>query len=112
MDPYDVVGVDRDASKSQIESAYRRKARELHPDKAGSASEFHALRKAYEEIQNVDNLGQIIHRDDPLSKRIGCNFRGLVEINRRVTENETIVEKWTFHSDNTVTVEIIDRISS
>jgi len=31
-DPYDVLGVDRDASQREIQAAYRRLARGLHPD--------------------------------------------------------------------------------
>jgi molecular chaperone DnaJ len=31
-DPYDVLGIDRDADETQIKKAFRRLARELHPD--------------------------------------------------------------------------------
>src|ERR1039457_331419 len=31
-DPYDVLGVERDASEQQIKKAFRQLARELHPD--------------------------------------------------------------------------------
>ena len=50
-------------------------------------------------------------RDDPISKRIGCDFKGIVEINRIVTDTEVITEKWMFYPDNTVTKEVIDRVS-
>jgi len=111
MDPYDVIGIKRNASKAEIESAYRHKARELHPDKNGCASDFHTLQKAYEEIRDVEILEKFIDRDDPLLKRMAhSNFNGIIEINRKCMEKETIVEKWMFHTDNTVTVEIIDRI--
>ncbi|HEY3971105.1 MAG TPA: DnaJ domain-containing protein, partial [Solirubrobacteraceae bacterium] len=31
-DPYEVLGVERDASEQQIKKAFRQLARELHPD--------------------------------------------------------------------------------
>ena len=31
-DPYDVLGISRDASESEVKKAFRRLARELHPD--------------------------------------------------------------------------------
>ena len=82
MDPYEIVGVPRSASKSEIESAYRKRARELHPDKNGSTSEFQNLHNAFELIKNAESLEQFMCRDDPISKRIGCDFKGIVEINR------------------------------
>lgn len=66
-DYYEVLGVPRDATGEQIKKAYRRRARELHPDVAGSdaASEekFKDVQRAYEVLSNPDkrqmyDLGQ------------------------------------------------------
>jgi len=47
MDYYDILGVNKEASKDQIKKAYRKKASKLHPDKGGDEKEFKQLAKAY-----------------------------------------------------------------
>lgn len=46
-DPYEALGVGRDASPEDIKRAYRRKAQETHPDKGGSAVKFVPVQRAY-----------------------------------------------------------------
>ncbi len=65
-DPYEVLGVSRNASKEEIKSAFRKKAMEYHPDKNPDKREwaeekFKELAEAYE-ILNDDRKKQMYDR--------------------------------------------------
>jgi molecular chaperone DnaJ len=54
-DYYDVLGVKKDASLSDIKTAYRRLAKQLHPDhnkEADAEERFNEVREAYEVLSN------------------------------------------------------------
>jgi curved DNA-binding protein CbpA len=54
-DPYDTLGVDRDADDEEIRRAYHRRAKEEHPDAGGQTDDFFCrLNEAYEEIRTAD----------------------------------------------------------
>ena len=46
MNPYEVLGIPETASEAQIKSAYRRRARETHPDHGGDGAEFSLVSQA------------------------------------------------------------------
>ena len=50
MDPFKILGVGRDATRAQIEQAYRQQAMKHHPDRGGDAWAFQQVREAYEQI--------------------------------------------------------------
>ena len=51
---FEILGVDADADETEVVRAYRRRVKEVHPDQGGSASEFQAVREAYERILSGD----------------------------------------------------------
>lgn len=55
QDYYDVLGINRDASDSEIKTAYRKLAFQYHPDRnheAGSEDKFKEVNEAYEVLSN------------------------------------------------------------
>lgn len=53
-DYYEILGVSRDADATEIKKAYRKKARELHPDHGGDEEAFKDLSVAYETLSDPD----------------------------------------------------------
>jgi curved DNA-binding protein CbpA len=56
-EPYEVLGVSHEASEKEIYEAYRRKAKQYHPDvseKNDAAERFKKVQKAYESIADGD----------------------------------------------------------
>ncbi len=61
-DPYQVLGVSRDASDEEIKRAYRRLAKQYHPDlnpgDEAAARKMQQINAAYEQIKNPDKTAQ------------------------------------------------------
>ena len=60
-DPYQVLGISRDASDEEIKQAYRRLAKQYHPDRnpgdEAAAKKMQEINAAYEQIKNPDKAG-------------------------------------------------------
>jgi hypothetical protein len=51
MNPFVILNVDPDASRDEIDKAYKKKARECHPDKGGTDMDMVKVNAAYESIK-------------------------------------------------------------
>ncbi|MDE0572845.1 molecular chaperone DnaJ [Demequina sp. B12] len=73
-DYYGTLGVERNASEAEIKKAYRKLARELHPDVAGPEGEerFKEVAAAYEVLGNSDKRAQYDRGVDPRGSRSGA----------------------------------------
>jgi curved DNA-binding protein CbpA len=52
MNFYEVLGLHKDATAAEIKSAFKEKAKTLHPDKGGDPEQFKILQQAYEVLSN------------------------------------------------------------
>ncbi len=78
-DFYEILGVDRNATKEEIKSAFRKKARQYHPDvnKAPDAEEkFKELGKAYETLMDDDKRATYDRYGEDGLKDAGFNTSG------------------------------------
>ena len=77
-DPYSVLGLGREASSSEISRAYRRAARETHPDSHQgnpSVERFNAVRDAYETLRDP-NRRAAYDRAHPVARGVRPAPRG------------------------------------
>lgn len=47
MNPYEVLGVEKDATRDQVKAAFRRKTKTAHPDRGGDTATMSQLNRAY-----------------------------------------------------------------
>ena len=60
MDPYKILGVDRNASDDEIKKAYRQMAKKYHPDvnkEPGAEEKFKQTQNAYDQIMEARKRG-------------------------------------------------------
>lgn len=64
-DLYEILGVSKDAADDEIKRAYRKRARELHPDAGGDEEHFKELTTAYEVLKNPQARANYDRFGDP-----------------------------------------------
>ena len=52
--PYDILGIQPNASNEEIKKAYRKLSLKHHPDRGGDEEKFKELSAAYEKLTNPE----------------------------------------------------------
>jgi DnaJ homolog subfamily A member 2 len=86
-DYYSILGVEKNASGDDIKNAYRKLAREHHPDKGGDKERFQEIQKAYETLsdpqrrQEYDSPSPFGRSGSGGGDPFGFNFESFFEMN-------------------------------
>ena len=76
MDPYEELGVPRDADAATVKKAYRKRVQKAHPDKGGSEEGFKRLQLSYDTLsdpakrERYDRFGETGNGPDPHAQAI------------------------------------------
>lgn len=68
---HDILGVPHTSSKEEIKAAYKKLAREHHPDKGGKEEDFVKIGEAYEKLMNGTAEGEISSQAPVQKVRLG-----------------------------------------
>ena len=84
---YETLGVEKNASEAEIKSAFRKKAKEFHPDnkETGDEAKFKEIGEAYATLSDASKKGQYDQfgheaYTDPRSGSYGGGFQGFDDI--------------------------------
>ena len=108
-DPYEVLGVSRNASEDEMKKAYRRLAKKYHPDlnpgDENAAKMMREINAAYEQIQNPEkyqNMGTPINKIRRIMGMLKMAFMDITLIKIQILMVFTIIHLVVEHIQHTI----------
>ena len=83
QNPYQTLGVDRNASPDEVKRAYRKLASQHHPDKGGDKARFQEIQSAYDTLSDPHKRAQHDNPPNPFGGGMGgpgFNFESIFDI--------------------------------
>ena len=74
QDYYSILGIDKNADQSTIKKAYRKLAKEKHPDSGGNEDEFKEINEAYEILSDKESKSNYDKYGHPRPTNINSNY--------------------------------------
>jgi molecular chaperone DnaJ len=99
-DYYSILGVEKNANDEDIKRAFRKLAKELHPDHGGDAEGFKAINEAYETLSDVSKRR---HYDARLNGR-GMYGNGIFHYDFQMPMDDWASGTWSMNEFNRIPV--------
>ena len=101
-DPYMILGIEPGANSNAIKLAYRRLAKQHHPDTGGNAAEFQKIKTAFNELLAS---GAVIREGtaglpDPLNFSNDNDYRDALDAYATPQDNDSDYENWAVDDAN------------
>lgn len=86
IDPYKMLGIERDADEQTVKTAYRKAAKSAHPDSGGDAEQFARLQAAFDLLK--DPVRRRVYDDTGYDPQLADakDLKGLMMIETLVNE--------------------------
>src|SRR3954470_8623034 len=103
MTLYEILGVSKKSTTAQINEAFRKRSKELHPDKGGNIEDFHKLEEAFHVLRDKDRRDRYDKTGQVQKSRITPDLvEGFVlqamtqavmaEVNPQVNDDPTMID--------------------
>ena len=93
MDPKKILGVDRDATRAEIQRAYREKFSQHHPDRGGDARAFQQVQDAYQALTGGgDNDGTTL--DENVIAKHSRQYKRETSFQPEADHHRSIADRW------------------
>jgi curved DNA-binding protein CbpA len=94
IDPYAMLGLERDADENAVKAAYRKAAKGMHPDSGGDADQFARLQTCYDLLR--DPVRRKVFDDTGFDPQLADprDLKGLMLLERRKLSDDIVKSRF------------------